>query len=171
MKKIVLTILIAFVSCGLFAQKKEKKMIYSIGVHALIPVDYISFANIRAGASVQAEYKISHLIGLTGSVGVVTYSWRQSLFVDNVLQWTKKLTVLQLHVLAGARFYFNNKIYASGQVGASFFNESFLHTAFTYAPGVGTKIGKKFDVTLRYIDVPKYTKTFSNFDLRFAYNF
>jgi hypothetical protein len=169
MKKIILTTSMTCFCLYLFAQN-SKLITYSIGLHALVPANYISVANIRPGASLQAEYRITHSISLTGSIGIATYAWWRAVYVDSTLFSIKKITLIQVPILIGARFYFNNKIYASGQVGASFFNQN-LGAAFTYAPGVGTRIGKKFDATLRYIGVTKYPKSFSNLDLRFAYNF
>ncbi len=168
MKKLFFTIATVIIAVAASAQKSDKPIIYSIGIHAAIPTgDLSTISGFGYGFSVQGEYKIIQPLGLTGSIGFLNYAGKTINVGGNTYSYS---STTQVPVLVGARFYFNDKIYATGQLGFSFFNNG-LGTAFTYAPGIGTKLGYRFDGTLRYLASSKNGGTFSSLDLRVAYNF
>ena len=169
MKKLIFTAAIALTALIVSAQPIDKPITYSLGIHGAIPTgDLSSIAGFGYGLSVQGEYKTIPSLGLTGSIGFLNYAGKTvniGAFSDNTSSTT------QVPVLVGAKLYFGYKLFVTGQVGLSFFNNGF-GTAFTFAPGIGSRLGNgNFDATLRYLASPKNGGSLSGLDLRLAYNF
>jgi hypothetical protein len=85
-----------------------------------------------------------------------------------------------LPVLAGGRYYFLHKIYASLQAGTSFIiqppNTKYALSngqgnEFTFAPGIGYQFSKYIDALLKYQSANKNGINFSFTGLKIAYVF
>lgn len=171
MKQLKLTILFAMLGSCLSAQNNPKSVNFSLGVDVLFPTQKLFETNdFGAGASIQAEYRLTHLIALTGSVGFTANRGKEFVYVNGNLYSSTNIAIIRVPVLVGARLYITDKIYASGQLGASFFNHNF-GSAFTLAPGVGIRASKKIDLTLSYLENVHLDNSFSNLNFRFAYCF
>jgi hypothetical protein len=171
MKQLILTVFFAMLFFCLFAQDKPGSVDFSVGVNVLFPHKKLfETNNLGVGASAQAEYRLSHLIELTGSVGFTANSGEEFVYVNFNLYSSKNITIIQVPVLIGARAYVTKKLYLSGQLGESFFNENFGN-AFILAPGVGARVSKKFDLTLSYLKGFQQGTSFGNLYFRAAYRF
>jgi len=132
--------------------------------------DYSAFSVLTYGGDVQGEYIVSSKFGITLSGGFVSLSNR----------FSEVSLPSFLPALAGARYYFLHKIYASLQAGTSFIiqprNTKFaLSTGqgneFTFAPGIGYQFSKNLDVLFKYESSNKNGINFSFSGLRIAYVF
>ncbi len=169
MKKLLFTVATAITAFIASAQAIDKPVTYSLGVHGAIPTgDLSTYSGVGFGLSVQGEYKTIASLGLTGSIGFLNYAGKT--FNAGGTSYSYSSTT-QVPVLVGAKLYFGYKLFATGQVGLSFFNNGF-GTAFTFAPGIGSRLGNgNFDLALRYLASPKNGGSLSALDLRLAYNF
>lgn len=173
MKKLFFTATIAITAFIASAQTIDKPIIYSLGVHGALPTgDLSTISGFGYGISVQGEYKETSTLGLTGSIGFLNYAGKSiSVNVNGTSYTNNYSSTTQVPVLVGAKLYFGYKLFATGQIGVSFFNNG-LGTAFTFAPGIGSRLGNgNFDATLRYLSSPKNGSSLSGLDLRLAYNF
>jgi len=149
-KLLLFTVLAAF-TLTVHAQSMEARdeKPFKIGVGALIglPVgDYSDITSLAWGIDLMGEYAVAPEFGLTLSAGY--------------LDWAKKsgfsgLKLGFIPVLVGAKYYFTDQLYGSGQVGISFSTQSGGGSAFTYAPGIGYKISDNFDLLLKFQSATK----------------
>lgn len=161
-KLLVFVVLVAL-TLSVKAQSSDEKP-FKIGAGALIglPVGDISdVASLAYGVDVLCEYAVAPEFGVTLSAGY--------------LDWAKKSGVSGnmgvIPVLVGAKYFFTDNIYGSGQIGISFYTESRAGNAFTWAPGIGYKISDNLDLLLKFESWSKNSITTSFFGLRVGYTF
>lgn len=153
-------------------EKVKKRITYSFGADIGIPVGYVAnYSSIVAGGSLQAEYPGFKATSITASVG----------YLDFIAKRGGK-GVSFIPVLLGAKYYLAPKIYASGQIGISFYGGrdhgdgnggGSGEKYFTYVPGVGFHTSKHFDVLLKYeaVYIASSARTYSSAGVRISYNF
>lgn len=142
MKKVLFTLALAIAAFAVNAQDKAAAKKFTIGGGATlgIPVgDLSAGSSFTVGADVQGEYAASENFGLTISAGY-----------QNFLAKNGGGSSGFIPVLAGARYYFNEKFFGSAQAGISLSTVSGGGSAFTYAPGIGYKVNDKLDFTAKY---------------------
>lgn len=74
-------------------------------------------------------------------------------------------------VKAGAKVFFAESAYFSGELGAGFGTESNSKTAFLWAPGVGYAFDNGLDLGLRYEGAERSGSSLGQVALRVAYGF
>ena len=152
MKKLILSlsfVAIAALSASAQKEKKEsdaKKVTFSVAADLGIPVGDLSpFSSFVYGGDVQVEFAAASNFGVTVSAGYLGFAAKSGFTITGGL----------VPLLAGGRYYFSPKVYGSAQVGMSFSTVSGGGSAFTYAPGVGFKLGEKFDLLVKYQSASK----------------
>lgn len=177
MKKIFLAvILIAIASITVNAQQKKiaKKITYNVGVDAGLPVGYLKdYSSLMTGVSLQTEYPALKKLGVTASVNYLEFIAKRG---------GVKLPLIP--ILGGLKYYFKPKIYLSTQAGMSFYagrekvekGDTLRGSGekyFTYAPGIGFRTSRRFDVLLKYqaVYIASSKKTYSSAGVRIGYNF
>jgi len=123
--------------------------------------DYADVANFAYGVDIMGEYAVAPSFDLTFSTGCVNWAKKSGYTGD----------VKLIPVLAGAKYYFSDKLYGSAQAGLSFATESGAGSVFTFAPGIGYKIADKFDLLLKYQSGSKNGSTVSFLGVRAGYSF
>jgi hypothetical protein len=162
--KLLLLVVLVVLTLSVNAQTKDEKP-FKIGVGAMIglPVsDYKDIARMAWGIDLMCEYAVVPEFGLTLSAGY--------------LDWAKKsgfsgIKLGHIPVLVGAKYYFSDQLYGSGQVGLSFSTQSGGGSAFTFAPGIGYKISENFDLLLKYQSATKDGTNMSFIGLRSGLSF
>ena len=130
--------------------------------------DFSDISSVGFGASLMGEYPASEKIGITLSVGYLTFSGK---LVDFEGSGSVKLpSTSDVPVLAGLKYQITEKIYGHLQAGMSFFNNG-LGSAFTYAPTIGVMASEKIDLSLKYQAATKSGGTLSFLCVRAAYIF
>lgn len=170
MKKIILCAAVLAMSAAATAQsaKSLKQPIFSAGAEIALPVgDFKEGYKFGVGATVQGEYPAAEKVGVTLSAGYLSFAGKTFEFMGEKYK-NKAQGVIP--VLAGARYYFADKIYGHAQLGLSFFNNG-VGTAFTWAPGVGIKTSENMDVLVKYQSASKDGSTASFLGARVAYTF
>ena len=170
MKKVLFAsaIFITAFSVKTSAQKSKShedegnKAKFSVAADLGIPVGNIStFSSFAYGGDLQVDYMTSPTFCINLSAGYLGFSAKSGYTISGGL----------IPVLAGFRYWFSPKVYGSGQAGVSFSTSSGGGTAFTYAPGVGFKIGDNFDLLAKYQSATKNGGETSYVGVRFAYTF
>ncbi|MFT3679770.1 MAG: outer membrane beta-barrel protein [Ferruginibacter sp.] len=173
MKKVILSVAVfAIASLSATAQKEaasDKQLKFSVGVEAGLPIgDAKEGYSFGIGGSAQAEYAAAENVALTLNAGYIT-------LLGKTIEEEKVPSLKLIPVLAGAKFFFNEKVYGHAQLGMTFASVkvagiSASTSAFTYAPGIGVQAAENFDVELKY---QAYSKggTTSFIGLRAAYTF
>lgn len=133
---------LVFLNLSMNAQNTETKPFkIGVGLMAGLPMgDYSDFANLAYGIDLQGEYTIKPAFALTLSGGYLNF----------ISKGGGDLEVGSIPILAGAKYYFSDKFYGCAQVGLTFFTVSGGGSSFTFAPGIGYKINKNFDVLAKY---------------------
>jgi hypothetical protein len=172
MKKVLLALTVAiFLITSLNAQKRTSAtpIIFSLGIEPAIPIgnfqDVYSFG---IGASLQGEYNPADDLGLTLNTGYINYSGKNITFGGVTID-AGNFGVIPF--LAGVKYYFSEKVYGHGQLGAAFSTSSGGGTSFAYTPGVGFILSKNIDVLVKYVAYSKNSETLSSIAARLAYNF
>ena len=163
-KQLILTALLFVVALYANAQSNDEKP-FKFGVGALIglPVGYVSsYTNLAYGFDVLSEYTVAPTFGVTLSVGYVDFVKKSGFsgFKTGLIP-----------ILIGGKYYFSDMLYASAQVGLSLSTQSEGGSAFTFAPGIGYKISKNFDLLLKYQSASKNGGNSSLFGLRAGLSF
>lgn len=167
MKRVFLSLAIAAIAFSANAQSKQFK--FSAGVEAGLPLgDFDKTSSIGIGGSAQGEYAVAEKIGVTLSAGYLSFSGKSVDLGYGIT--TKWPTASIVPVLAGAKYYITESVYAQAQAGISFFNND-GGSAFTYAPGVGMLVAEKIDISLKYQAATKNSSTVAFLGLRAAYSF
>lgn len=169
MKKVILSVAIMAIGFCATAQESDKQLKFSVGVEAGLPLgDFNKVSSIGIGGSVQAEYAAAENLGLTLNAGFLS-------FRGKTVESVKFPSTSLIPVLAGAKYYFTEKVYGHAQLGLTFASlkldgVSYNESGFTYAPGIGVKASDNIDVELKY---QAYSKggTTSFLGLRVAYSF
>jgi hypothetical protein len=165
MKKVILSLAIVAIAFSANAQKEaDKTLKFSVGVEAGLPMgDFKTFSSIGFGASLMGEYAVAEKVGITLSAGYLTFTGKT---VDGFKYGSTSI----IPVLAGAKFFFAEKVYGHAQLGMSFFNNG-GGSAFTYAPAIGFIPAENIDVQVKYQAASKTGSTLSFIGLRAAYTF
>ena len=171
MKKVLVcaAVLVASVAT-VSAQSKTtvKQPIISAGVEVGLPVgDFKEGYKLGIGATVQGEYPAAEKVGVTLSTGYLSFAGKTFVFMGE--KFSNKAQGA-IPVLAGAKYYFTDKVYGHAQLGVSFFNQG-VGAAFTYSPGVGIKASDKVDVLVKYQSASKNGSSASFIGARVAYIF
>jgi hypothetical protein len=166
MKKFFLsTAMLIAVVVTVNAQSTESKTLkFSVGVEAGLPLgDFKEGWKFGIGGSAQGEYAAAEKLGVTLNAGFLS-------FTGKTIEGDKVPSMSVVPVLAGAKYYFTEKVYGHAQAGISFFNNG-GGSAFTYSPGIGIKAGENIDVLVKYQAASKSGSTVSFIGARIAYNF
>jgi len=162
-KKIALfIILLTVLSCSVQAQARfdiQRRSEFSIGLEGAVPIngwnyDYtnIKHAEYGAGITLKYVYNINHLLACSFQTGY--------LFFPGKDVGPLKVDAGQLPLKAGLRIM-THHLYIEPQFGASAFHTKALYNGdiksvktfyspFTYALGIGTLVGKSWDIGFRY---------------------
>ncbi len=175
MKKVILSLAIAAIAFSVNAQdsKSDKPLKFSVGVEAGLPLgDFKETSKFGIGGSVQGEYAAAEKVGLTLNAGFLSFSGK-SITEDGETFKYPSLSIIP--VLAGAKYYFTEKVYGHAQVGLSFMSVKFegvssSTSGFTYAPTIGVMPSENIDISLKYVGISKEGTT-SFLGLRVAYTF
>ena len=149
--------------------KTDKPLKFSVGVEAGLPLgDFKEVSKFGIGGSVQGEYSAAEKVGLTLNAGFLSFSGK-------TIDGDKFPSTSIIPVLAGAKYYFTEKVYGHAQVGISFMSVKFegvtaSASGFTYAPTIGVMPSENFDISLKYLGISKDGTT-SFLGLRVAYTF
>jgi hypothetical protein len=139
--KLFLLVILIFFAVSVDAQiKNEKPFRIGIGAMAGLPIGDMSEASLAFGADIQAEYNVVPAFAVTLSAG----------YLDWAGSWWSFGDLGMIPVLAGLKYNFIDKFYGSAQAGLTFSTQSGGGSSFTFAPGIGFKISKNFDLLLKY---------------------
>jgi hypothetical protein len=163
-KQLILTALLFVVASYVNAQTKDEKPFkFGAGVLIGLPVgDVSSYTNLAYGFDVLGEYAVAPSFGVTLSAGYVDFAKKSG--------YSGFKTGL-IPILFGGKYYFSDMLYASAQVGLSLSTQSGAGSAFTFAPGIGYKISKNFDLMLKYQSASKNGGNVAFFGLRAGLSF
>lgn len=188
MKKLLFVVAFAAAAVSVKAQDEDAKPLkFSIGVDAGIPVgdfiksDFGKFSDgfsFGIGGSVQGAYALDSDLGLTLSVGYMS-------FMAKEIDGEKGSALGVIPVQAGIEYNFTPQFFASAQLGYNFYSNKDLKDAdltlsgFSYAPGIGYRFTENFSAQLRYQgasvklkgDGGSISGNLSNIGLRLAYSF
>ncbi|MFT3681348.1 MAG: hypothetical protein QM791_13810 [Ferruginibacter sp.] len=171
MKKILLCAAVLVASAATVSaqnSKTVKQPIFSAGAEIALPVgDFKEGYKFGLGATVQGEYPAAENLGITLNAGYLSFTGKTFEFMGDKY---KNEAQGVIPVLAGAKYYFNDKVYGHAQLGLSFFNLG-VGSAFTYAPGIGVKASDNIDVLVKYQAASKNGSTASFIGARVAYRF
>lgn len=152
---VVLFVLVVSVNAQTKAIAKDTKP-FTIGIGAMagIPmgemvsgVKLSDAANLAYGFDLQGEFSVEPSFAITLSVGYLDWVWKSSVKAAFDQAGIK---MSMIPVLAGAKYYFTDKLYGSAQIGKSFFTMKDGGSAFSFAPGIGLKVSEKFDLLFKY---------------------
>jgi hypothetical protein len=141
--RLFLIIVLVVVALSVNAQNKDEKS-FKIGAGAMIGLpmgDVADFTTMAYGVDLLGEYSVAPSFALTASLGYLDFAAKSGL---------SGLKMGFVPVLVGAKYFFSENIYGSGQIGLSFSTQSGGGNAFTFAPGVGYKVSENFDLMLKY---------------------
>lgn len=114
---------------------------FGIGATMGLPVGELGpWANFGFGLDLQGKYIVAPKIDLTLCAGYLNF----------LAKGGGNLEIGSIPILAGIQYFFSDKVYCSVQAGISFFTTTGSGSAFTFAPGVGIKLSKQFDVLVKY---------------------
>jgi len=149
---VMLFVLVVSVDAQTKSDAKDTKL-YTIGIGGMIGIPAGSSStevfNSIYGFDLTGEYHIAPSIGLTLSAGYAEWAMKQY-YRDFFDAAGVSFSTGLVPVLAGVKYYFDDKIYGSVQAGFSFYTQSGIGNAFTSAYGVGYKVSDKFDLSLIY---------------------
>jgi hypothetical protein len=119
----------------------EKPFRIGFGAMAGLPVGDMSYgSDLAFGADIQVEYAVVPAFAVTLSAGYFDWAGSWWSFGDQGM----------IPVLAGMKYNFTDRFYGSAQAGLTFPTQSGGSSPFTFAPGVGFKISKNFDLLFKY---------------------
>jgi len=152
-------------SSSVFAQNGR----FSIGANVAMPMgDFGDAAGVGFGGSLRYEMPVGDNLGLTGTVGYLTFGGKD--FFDGI-------NFNLIPIMVGAKYYFTeqqNGFYAGIAVGMTSSSTSAegseSSTVFTWAPGIGYHLDN-IDLGLDYNSYTKDEFTTSYLGLRLAYVF
>ena len=141
--KLLILLVIGFLSLSVDAQVENNYKSYKFGVGAMIFIPIGQFSQVDSGAfgfDLQGEYWTNPMLCFTLSTGYQ--------------EWVKEYSSLNnwssIPVLGGIKYYFSKTMFVSGKAGLSFYTQNGKGSAFTFAPGLGFKITKRIDLLLLY---------------------
>ena len=148
MKKIFFCALILGAAVAVNAQDKPGKNVqFSGGVRFGLPVgDFHLSHTFGIGAELQAEYKASPNVSLTGTTGFTN-------FIGKTETWDgykyKYDAVGYIPILVGARYYPSQNVFIGGKAGYGILTGAGSGGAFNFEPQVGYN-ADKFQLALGY---------------------
>jgi hypothetical protein len=173
MKKLLLMIAVVLASTACL-KAQDKRVALSIGAEGMVPVgDFNNTHKFGIGGSLQAEYKPAADIGLTVSLGYLSFSGKS---VGNL----KYKNASFVPVMGGVKYYFSPKVYAHGQLGVAFGASdivgSLVHvngkgSLFAYSPGIGFQLSPQIDAEIKYLGLSQNSYNLNSAGVRLAYNF
>ncbi|OOQ60551.1 outer membrane beta-barrel protein [Mucilaginibacter pedocola] len=157
MKKLLavaVVMLAALTSSKLYAQDDYKKFSLGIGLEAALPVGNLSNAySFGGGATIRAT------IGLDASSAFTITSGALAFAPKDLGGGYKLKTQVNIPIKAGYRYMLSDNFYAIGEAGVTIAKTyasngsggtvSASGSSFTYAPGIGLKLGG-VDLSVRY---------------------
>ncbi|MEI6677041.1 MAG: outer membrane beta-barrel protein [Mariniphaga sp.] len=162
--KLYLIIVLVVVALSVNAQSKDEKS-FKIGAGAMIGLptgDVANFTTMAYGVDLLGEYSVAPSFALTASLGYLDFAAKSGM---------SGLKMGFVPVLVGAKYYFTEKVYGSGQIGVSFSTQSGGGNAFTFAPGIGCKVTGNFDLMLKYQSASKEGSAISFLGVRAGLTF
>ena len=169
MKKLIFATLFAVASLGAAAQDNTSNLRFSVGLDGALPMgDWKDSYSFGIGGSAQVNYWLDPSLAITGQAGYMSYSGKETT-VAGVTYKPKALGAIP--VLAGIEYNFTPQVFASAQLGMSFFSGSGDGSAFTYAPGIGFRLGDNVSALVKYQAWSKNSATNGQIGLRLAYSF
>lgn len=161
--KIYLLVVLFVLAVSVNAQTKDEKT-FKIGAGAMVGLPMGDFTSgvknsdvfkLTYGFDLTGEYPIAPTFALTLSAGYVDWAWKSDIKAAVEDEMGMNVSFAMIPVLAGAKYYFTDKLYGSAQIGLSFFTMKDAGNAFTFAPGIGFKVSEKFDLLLKYQSLSK----------------
>lgn len=136
---------------------------FSIGLEAGLPVGQngIPYSAV-IGASLQYERMPASDIGITFSVGYLSYIFKSSYGGGSVGF---------VPLLAGVKYYFTPGFFFHAQLGAAVGTRAVQGTSFAYSPGVGFTVAPNLDAEIKYLGISNSAGSINNVGVRIAYNF
>ena len=149
-KLILLAVLVTLI-LSVNAQNTDNQPI-KVGVGAMIGLpmgDLNDMASLAWGIDVMGEYAVDPSFALTLSIGYVDFVLKSE-YKDMLDELDLDAKMGMIPVLAGAKYFFTDNLYGSGQIGISFSTQKDGGSAFTFAPGIGYKMSENLDLLLKY---------------------
>ena len=162
-KKYFIIIVILFETFPVFAQEeRQAKNHFSAGAESAFPLGLFGEAySFGIGVSGQANFAIGKQTYVTLNAGYINY------FLSKTYGGGREG---YFPLLNGIEQGFLHNFFASVQLGTTFRTHG-LGNAFTYAPGIGIKLGKNFSALIKYIGQIKSAINSGAMGLRAAYTF
>ena len=188
MKKLFFSAALVAASFITFAQDDAKALKFGVGLDVAMPmgkfgkdtdVKFGDYYSLGIGASVQGIYSLDEQLGLTLSLGYMSY-------MPKSIAGEKLPSFSAIPVLAGIEYNFTEQVFASAQIGYTIYGGKLLSdddvkaAGLSYAPGIGFRFAENFSALLKYqgtsatfkSDGVKVTgNNISQIGLRVAYNF
>ncbi|WP_285056471.1 outer membrane beta-barrel protein [Pedobacter ginsengisoli] len=167
-KKLIVSAVAAvalFFATNVNAQSGDSKALrLGIGVNAGIPTDDPYGFVIGGDLRLQKDFSSN----ISGLLSAGYNSW---MVKDKFKDISGKSSVGMIPVKAGAKIFFAESAYFSGELGAGFSTEDGGKTAFLWAPGVGYGFDNGLDLGLRYEGAEYKGGSLGQVALRVAYGF
>jgi hypothetical protein len=159
-KLLLLVLFLAFATSVVTGQNKPFK--FGGGVMLGIPVgDMSDVASMAFALDLQGDYIVTNDFALTLSAGYLDWALKN----DVSGKWGL------FPVLVGGKYNITNKVYGSFQTGISFFTESGIGNAFTWAPGIGIRMNPNLDILIKYQSASKNDFNYNLFGVRAGLTF
>lgn len=141
--KLLLSLALFSISLIVNAQNTDEKQIkIGVGLTTGIPMgDYSDYASLALNLDIQGEYTIMPTFAITLNAGYLNFISKGGY---------GELGIGQIPILLGGKYYFSDKVYGSVQAGVSILTAGSGGSAFAFAPGIGYKISKRFDLMAKY---------------------
>jgi hypothetical protein len=135
---------------------------FGIGVEAGVPVGQNRNPySAVIGGSLQYEMMPDADLGITVSGGY--QQWVKSGYGGGSIGFVP--------LLAGVKYYFVPGAFFHAQLGAAIGTSKGLGTSFAYSPGLGLRLSRNVDATLKYTGLSRSAGTLDNVSLRLGFNF
>jgi opacity protein-like surface antigen len=190
MKKLLFVVAFAAATVSVKAQDEDAKPLrFSLGADVALPMgpfvdkdvfgDFSDNFSLGLGASAQVAYALDTDLGLTFSLGYMSYMPKE-------IDGEKGESLGVVPVQAGIEYNFTPQFFASAQLGYNFYTGKALSdsdlkmSGFSYAPGIGYRFTENFSAQLRYQGASVKIKddasnslkgNLSQIGLRIAYSF
>lgn len=164
MKKLLLLLIIFLTVATVNAQNSTaSNTSFSLGAELAVPTGgFATIYSIGYGASAQANFGIGSGAAITAYAGYIHFSFK-SIYGSGGQG--------HIPVLGGVEVNLSPTVFASGQLGATFYSTSGSSTAFTYAPGLGVRASKNISLLLKYVGESANGGSAGYVGLRAAYHF
>ena len=154
MKRLFTTATLLVALCvSAFAQDGKKKISFGIGLEGALPMGALKTVYpIGAGLTARLTYAIDEKMAITGTTGAIA-------FIPDKAAGANAKAQLNIPIKAGYKYMLTDNVYGILETGYTISKAFYLDGAgklqsvsgssFTYAPGVGAKLGF-LDTSLRY---------------------